>query len=78
MAIEIHQIPSAFAGEVTGADCARPLSADDIAAIEAGMDQYAVLVFRDQNLTDQQQIDFTRHFGELGGLQHAWPHPEAD
>src|ERR1700744_416139 len=67
MAIEHRQIPSAFAGEVTGADCARPLSADDVAAIEAGMDQYAVLVFRDQNLTDQQQIDFTRHFGELEG-----------
>jgi alpha-ketoglutarate-dependent 2,4-dichlorophenoxyacetate dioxygenase len=31
------------------------------------MDQYAVLVFRDQPLSDQQQIDFTRHFGELGG-----------
>ena len=67
MAIVIQQIPSAFAGEVTGADCACPLSADDVAAIEAGMDQYAVLVFRDQNLTDQQQIDFTRHFGELEG-----------
>ena len=31
------------------------------------MDQYAVLVFRDQPLTDQQQLDFTRHFGELEG-----------
>jgi alpha-ketoglutarate-dependent 2,4-dichlorophenoxyacetate dioxygenase len=31
------------------------------------MDQYAVLVFRDQPLSDQQQIDFTRHFGELEG-----------
>ena len=29
------------------------------------MNQYAVLVFRDQNLTDEEQIAFTRHFGEL-------------
>lgn len=29
------------------------------------MDRYAVLVFRDQPLTDEQQIAFTRHFGEL-------------
>ena len=29
------------------------------------MNRYAVLVFRDQNLTDEEQIAFTRHFGEL-------------
>jgi alpha-ketoglutarate-dependent 2,4-dichlorophenoxyacetate dioxygenase len=29
------------------------------------MDRYAVLVFRGQDLTDQEQIAFTRHFGEL-------------
>jgi alpha-ketoglutarate-dependent 2,4-dichlorophenoxyacetate dioxygenase len=34
-------------------------------AIEAGMDRYAVLVFHDQNITDEQQISFTRNFGEI-------------
>ncbi len=29
------------------------------------MDEYAVLIFRDQNITDEEQIAFTRHFGEL-------------
>ena len=29
------------------------------------MDRYAVLVFRDQDLTDEQQLAFTRYFGEL-------------
>jgi len=29
------------------------------------MDQYAVLVFRGQNITDDQQLAFTRHFGEI-------------
>ena len=67
MPVSIQQIHPVFAGEVSGVDCARPLSQDEVAAIEAGMDQYAVLVFRDQILTDQQQIDFTRHFGELEG-----------
>ncbi len=32
---------------------------------EAGMKEYAVLIFRGQNLTDEEQIAFTRHFGEL-------------
>jgi alpha-ketoglutarate-dependent 2,4-dichlorophenoxyacetate dioxygenase len=65
--VSIQQIHPTFAGEVTGIDCSRPLSPDEIAAVEAGMDQHAVLVFRDQPLTDQQQIDFTRQFGELEG-----------
>jgi alpha-ketoglutarate-dependent 2,4-dichlorophenoxyacetate dioxygenase len=29
------------------------------------MDRYAVLVFRDQRVTDDEQLAFTRHFGEL-------------
>jgi alpha-ketoglutarate-dependent 2,4-dichlorophenoxyacetate dioxygenase len=56
-----------FAAEVTGLDLTRPLPPDAAAAIEAGMDEYAVLVFPGQPLTDQQQIDFTRNFGELEG-----------
>ncbi len=67
MSILIRQIHPAFVGEVTGVDCARPLREEDVAAIHAGMDYYAVLIFRDQPLTDEQQIAFTRHFGELEG-----------
>jgi alpha-ketoglutarate-dependent 2,4-dichlorophenoxyacetate dioxygenase len=29
------------------------------------MDRYAVLVFRDQNITDDQQMAFTKNFGEI-------------
>ena len=54
-----------FVGEVAGIDCRRPLDPDEVAAIEAGMDRYAVLVFRDQHITDDEQLAFTRHFGEL-------------
>jgi alpha-ketoglutarate-dependent 2,4-dichlorophenoxyacetate dioxygenase len=54
-----------FVGEVSGGDSTRPLARDEGAAIEAGMDRYAVLVFPDQDITDQQQLAFTRHFGEL-------------
>jgi alpha-ketoglutarate-dependent 2,4-dichlorophenoxyacetate dioxygenase len=67
MPIAIHQMLPSFAGEVTGVDCAQPLTPADVAAIEASMDQYAVLVFRNQPLQDDQQIAFTRHFGELEG-----------
>jgi alpha-ketoglutarate-dependent 2,4-dichlorophenoxyacetate dioxygenase len=65
MPIAIRPLHPVFAGEVAGVDCRAPLSAADVAAIDAGMNEYAVLVFRDQNLTDEEQLAFTRHFGEL-------------
>ena len=65
MPVSIRPLLPVFAGEVDGVDCTRPLSPEEVAAVEAGMDQYAVLVFRDQDLTDEQQLAFTRHFGEL-------------
>lgn len=65
MTISIRQLHPVFVGEVSGADLTRPLSREEVAAIEAGMDKYAVLVFHDQKLTDDQQMAFTRNFGEI-------------
>src|SRR5438105_7100909 len=65
MAVSIRQIHPVFVGEVSGVDLRRPLSREEVAAIEAGMDRYAVLVLHDQNITDEQQIAFTRNFGEI-------------
>jgi alpha-ketoglutarate-dependent 2,4-dichlorophenoxyacetate dioxygenase len=69
MSVSIRQLHPVFAGEVEGVDCRKPLSPHQVAAIAAGMDQYAVLVFRDQNITDEEQISFTCHFGELEGYR---------
>jgi alpha-ketoglutarate-dependent 2,4-dichlorophenoxyacetate dioxygenase len=65
MSIAFRPLHPAFAGEAAGIDCGRPLSREEIAAVEAGMDKYAVLVFRDHAITDEQQLAFTRQFGEL-------------
>jgi alpha-ketoglutarate-dependent 2,4-dichlorophenoxyacetate dioxygenase len=65
MSIAIRQIHPVFVGEVAGVDIARPLSRDAVAAIEAGMDRHAVLVFPDQRITDQEQMAFSRNFGAL-------------
>jgi alpha-ketoglutarate-dependent 2,4-dichlorophenoxyacetate dioxygenase len=54
-----------FVAEISGVDTTRPLSRDDAAAIETAMDRYGVLVFRDQRLTDDQQLAFSRMFGDL-------------
>ena len=65
MPLTIRQVGPGFAGEVAGVDLTRPLPAADIAAIHAGMDKYAVLVFHDQNFTDEQQLAFTQSLGPL-------------
>ena len=39
MTITIESIHPVFAGEVSGINLTRPISADDAAAIEAGMDR---------------------------------------
>jgi alpha-ketoglutarate-dependent 2,4-dichlorophenoxyacetate dioxygenase len=65
MAISIRQLTPVFAGEVSGVDLTKPLTKEEAAAIEAGMDKYAVLVFHGQNLTDEQQQAFSRNFGQL-------------
>jgi len=65
MALEITALHPVFAGEVSGVDLTKPIDAEEAAAIEAGMDRCGVLVFRSQAISDEQQIAFTRNFGEL-------------
>jgi alpha-ketoglutarate-dependent 2,4-dichlorophenoxyacetate dioxygenase len=69
MSLAIHPIEPThrpfFAAEVSGCDVARPLSPADIAAIHAGMDRFGVLVFRDQQIDDDEQVAFSRSLGPL-------------
>ncbi|HTG20921.1 MAG TPA: TauD/TfdA family dioxygenase, partial [Reyranella sp.] len=65
MALTISGLHPVIAGEVTGVDLTKPISREEAATIEAGMDRYGVLVFRGQAISDEQQIAFTRNFGEL-------------
>ena len=55
----------AFFAEVSGIDIRTPLDHDSVAAIEAGMDRYAVLVFPGQRISDEEQMAFTRNFGAI-------------
>jgi alpha-ketoglutarate-dependent 2,4-dichlorophenoxyacetate dioxygenase len=65
MPVSIRQILPVFIGEVSGIDLRRPLPREEVAAIESGMDRHAVLVFHDQDITDEQQVAFSRNFGEI-------------
>ena len=65
MAVAIERLGSFLAGRVTGLDLTRPLDTEEVAAIEAGMDEHAILVFPAQPITDEQQVAFTTNFGAL-------------
>jgi alpha-ketoglutarate-dependent 2,4-dichlorophenoxyacetate dioxygenase len=54
-----------FAGEVSGIDLRETMTPQQVAAIVEGMDTFAVLVFRDQQIDDAQQLAFSRNFGTL-------------
>ena len=64
MTVSIRQLHQHFFGEVTGVDLRKPLTPQEARDIEAGMDKYAVLLFRDQDVSDDQQLVFARNFGE--------------
>jgi alpha-ketoglutarate-dependent 2,4-dichlorophenoxyacetate dioxygenase len=64
MAVTIRQLGQHFFGEVSGVDLRKPLTAQEASDIEAGMDRYAVLLFRNQDITDEQQLSFALNFGE--------------
>ncbi|NVN88199.1 MAG: TauD/TfdA family dioxygenase [Rhodopseudomonas sp.] len=64
MAISIRKLHPLFVGEISGVDLRQPISRDDARAIEHAMDDYAVLVFPKQDITDEQQLAFARNFGE--------------
>jgi alpha-ketoglutarate-dependent 2,4-dichlorophenoxyacetate dioxygenase len=68
MPISIRQIGPCFAGEVEGIDLRQPLSGADAQAIHDGMDKYAVLVFRGQPMSGDEQLAFTR---SLGVIEHS-------
>ena len=65
MAISFTPLRPTIGAECSGIDIGEPLTPEAVAAIDEGMDRYAVLVFRDQPITDDEQLAFTRHFGEL-------------
>jgi alpha-ketoglutarate-dependent 2,4-dichlorophenoxyacetate dioxygenase len=65
VAITVQPITPDFAVEVGDVELGKPLAADDLAAIRAAFTRYAVLVFPDQEFSDDSQLDFARHFGPL-------------
>ncbi|HEY8358018.1 MAG TPA: TauD/TfdA family dioxygenase [Ramlibacter sp.] len=77
MSLQLKPLHPVFGAEAAGIDLAKPLADADVRAINAAMNEHAVLVFRGQPLTPQQQIDFAKSFGPLDiGLKRVFKRKE--
>jgi alpha-ketoglutarate-dependent 2,4-dichlorophenoxyacetate dioxygenase len=66
MALRFRRLHPTFVAEVSPVDLRQVHDAETLAAIRAGMDEHAVLVFRDQPFTDDQQLAFAQRLdGQL-------------
>ena len=65
MSITVKRLHPHFFAEVSGVDLKKPLTSASFAEIEAAFHEHAVLLFRDQFLTDEQQIAFSEFFGPV-------------
>ncbi|MDP3418830.1 TauD/TfdA family dioxygenase [Falsiroseomonas sp.] len=63
--MRVQPIGTDFVAEVSGLDLRHPLSPTQLAAVEAAADRHAVLVFRGQDLDDDQQMAFGAALGPL-------------
>src|SRR5579859_14989 len=65
MSVQLGPLRPDFVAEVSGLDLAQPMDTATVDALWSAIDQYAVLIFRDQRLTDVQLRDFAARFGPL-------------
>ncbi len=61
----VNPLHPVFAAELLGADLRAEPADALVAAVNGAMAAYAVLVLRDQAISDEQQIRFSRKFGPL-------------
>lgn len=62
--IHVEPVTGVIGAEITGVDLRQPLRAVDVAAITTALHDHYVLFFRDQHLDIDQQLAFSRAFGE--------------
>ena len=65
MAITVCPVTPSFAAEIGDVDLSKPLAPADLEAIKEAFASYAVLIFPDQHLSQDQHLDFARYFGPL-------------
>jgi len=61
----IERLGASLGAEILGLDLKAPMADDTFRAFEAALVEHKVLVLRDQHLTTEQHVRFSRGFGDL-------------
>ena len=65
MSVTVRPFAAGLGADISGIDIRKPLGITDRDTIRAAWLANLVLRFRDQLMTDEQHMAFTRQFGEL-------------
>ena len=65
MELTVQQLHPIFGAEIDGADLTVEPTEDLVRTVEQAMADYAVVVIRDQHITDEDHLRFSRAFGPL-------------
>jgi len=65
MAMTVCSVTPSFAAEIGDIDLSKPLDPSEVAQVKDAFTKYAVLIFPDQHLSQDQHLDFARYFGPL-------------
>src|SRR3984893_18275391 len=71
---EVKPLSPACGAEISGVDLSKPLSENEVRAIKDAWGKHLVLVFRGQQVSQDDQWSFASYFGDLGTRKKA---PEA-
>ncbi|HZP77584.1 MAG TPA: TauD/TfdA family dioxygenase [Pseudolabrys sp.] len=63
--VTVRKIGAHIGAEVSGVDLTRPLSDEQFKAVEAALVEHELIIFKKQDISSQNLIDFGRRFGKL-------------
>ena len=66
MSIVVEPLSSALGAEIQGVDLRQDLSPETVSQIAQAFSEHLVILFCDQDLTEDQQLGFAGYLGELG------------
>jgi taurine dioxygenase len=62
--MEIVKTDGPLGAEVRGLDCSKPLSGEEVSRLKRALLDHLLLLFRGQEISDEEQVRFSRYFGD--------------
>ena len=63
--MKIDPVHAEFGACISGVDLSQPLDNDTFDQIDEAINRHSLLLFENQTMNDQAQLDFSRRFGQL-------------